>query len=257
MADTQLPQRFTGKVALITGAAGGIGSATATRLAREGASLHLVDVADCIAAAEEAAAAGGSGTRVTTGTVDVTDPASCREAVDAAVGAHGRLDVLANIAGVGQLGPVDAITPQEWRRVMAVNLDGVFYMSVAALEPLAAQRGNIVNLASVAGIVGQPFTTAYCASKAGVVMLTKAMGAELWGRGIRVNCICPGGVATRFAAQFDFSGIDLDLARRSFLKMGLVMEPEEVAAAVAYVASDEARSMTGAAISIDHGQSAM
>jgi meso-butanediol dehydrogenase/(S,S)-butanediol dehydrogenase/diacetyl reductase len=248
------PRRFAGRVALVTGAAGGIGSATAVRLAAEGAALHLVDVADCAATAAAVEAAGG---RATTGTVDVTDPVSCAAAVAGAVDAHGRVDALANIAGIGQMGPVEEISPDEWRRIMAVNLDGVFFMSQAALGALEATRGTIVNLASVAGLVGQPYTTAYCASKGGVVLLTKAMAIELWGRGIRVNCICPGGVATRFASGFDFSTIDLDLARRTFMKTGEVMTAEEVAAAVAYVASGEARSMTGAAISIDHGQSAM
>jgi meso-butanediol dehydrogenase/(S,S)-butanediol dehydrogenase/diacetyl reductase len=249
-----VPSRFTGKVALVTGAARGIGRAVGLRLAQEGATIHAVDVLDLDESQIAIASAGG---RCTTGEVDVTDAEQCAAAVAAVLEAHGRIDVLANVAGVGQLGRVEDLTPDEWRRVLAVDLDGVFYMSKAALTALVEAKGNIVNLASVAGLVGQPYTAAYCAAKGGVVLLTKSMAAELWDRGVRVNCICPGGVATEFASSFDFTDLDRGLMRRSFLKMGEVMSVEEVASAVAYVASDEARSMTGAALSIDHGQSAM
>jgi NAD(P)-dependent dehydrogenase (short-subunit alcohol dehydrogenase family) len=249
-----VPSRFTGKVALVSGAARGIGRAVGLRLAQEGATIHAVDVRD-LGESQIAIASGGG--RCTTGTVDVTDPEQCAAAVASALDAHGRIDVLANDAGIGQLGRIEDLTPDEWRRVLSVDLDGVFYMSRAALTALVEAKGNIVNLASVAGLVGQPYTAAYCAAKGGVVLLTKSMAAELWDRGVRVNCICPGGVATELASGFDFTDLDRSLMRRSFLKMGEVMSVEEVASAVAYVASDEARSMTGAALSIDHGQSAM
>lgn len=238
----------------MTGAARGIGRAVGLRLAQEGATVHAVDVRDLGESQIAIASAGG---RCTTGEVDVTDPEQCAGAVAAVLDAHGRIDVLANIAGVGHLGRIEDLTPEEWRRVLAVDLDGVFYMSRAALAALVEAKGNIVNLASVAGIVGQPYTAAYCAAKGGVVLLTKSMAAELWDRGVRVNCICPGGVATEFASAFDFTDLDRGLMRRSFLKMGEVMSVEEVASAVAYVASEEARSMTGTALNIDHGQSAM
>src|SRR5438270_5242346 len=148
--------RFTGKVALVSGAAGGIGGAVVERLTAEGAKVVGVDV------------------RGTDVVCDVTDPASCRAAVDAVLTQHGRLDVLANVAGTGSTHHVVDFPVDEWRRIVEVNLTGTFLLSQAALPALLDSGGCIVNLASVAGLRATPYNAAYCASKGGVVMLTKS-----------------------------------------------------------------------------------
>jgi NAD(P)-dependent dehydrogenase (short-subunit alcohol dehydrogenase family) len=238
---------------LVTGAARGIGRATVLRLAQEGARVHAVDL-DAEGVEETARLAGD---RVTAGHVDVTEPMSCRSAVAEALDVHGRLDVLANVAGIGQMGRVEHLSFDEWRRVLAVDLDGVFLMSTAALPALTGTRGSIVNVASVAGLFGQPYTTAYTVAKAGVVALTRSMGVELHDRGVRVNCVCPGGVATEFASGLDFSDLDEGLMKRTFMKQVELVSPEEVAHAIAFLASGDAQSITATALSIDHGMHAM
>jgi NAD(P)-dependent dehydrogenase (short-subunit alcohol dehydrogenase family) len=247
--------RLEGRVALVTGAAGGIGRATVHRLLADGAHVHAADVDEDGAARTLKEA--DAGERATSGFLDVTDTESCAAAVVAAQAAHGRLYVLANVAGIGQMGRVEHLSFDEWRRVLSVDLDGVFLMSTAALPALIETRGCIVNVASVAGLFGQPYTTAYTVSKAGVIALTKSMGVELHDRGVRVNCVCPGGVATEFAANLDFGGLDEGLMKRTFMKKIDLVTPDEVAGAIAYLASDDAASITATALSIDHGMHAM
>ena len=248
--------RFDDKAALVTGAASGIGRASALRLAAEGARVWLADIdAGALAATAEAVrAAGGT---AATGVLDVRDPAACRAAVDAAVASLGRLDALCNVAGIGVYDHATHISVDDWNRVIAVNLSGTFFMSQAALPHLLETKGNIVNLASSAGVTGVAYASAYCASKGGVVLLTRSLAVEFAHRGVRVNCVCPGGVDTpltrAFRAPAD-SRLEL-LARMSSLS-GRMAKAEEIAAAVAYLASDEARYVTGAVFSIDGGQTA-
>ena len=238
---------FTGKVALVTGAASGIGAATAALLREEGATVVGVDLA-------------GDGTDVVKG--DVTDPASVQAFVAEAVARHGRLDIVANVAGIIRFSHVEETTLADWQQHLAVNLTGPFLVSQAAIPHLAADRGRgssggaIVNVASIAGLKGQAYTAAYCASKGGLVLLTKSMAVELSARGIRVNCVCPGGVDTPLIGGV-VSSIPPDatpalMARLDSLIPGLVA-PAAIAEAIAYLASDAASMITGTALVIDGG----
>ncbi len=247
--------RLAEKVALVTGAASGIGEATARRLAAEGARVWCADLdaAGCGRTAEAIRAAGGEAVAQR---CDVTDPGTCAATVAGAVEAFGRLDVLCNVAGVALYNHATEVSDADWSRILAVNLSGVFYMCRAAIPHLLESRGNVVNLASAAGLVGVAYASAYCASKGGVVMLTRSLAVEYAHRGLRVNCVCPGGVDTPMARGF----APPPDAKSGLIKrmMGLtefpLARPEEIAAVVAHLASDEARFVTGAAWSIDGGQ---
>jgi meso-butanediol dehydrogenase/(S,S)-butanediol dehydrogenase/diacetyl reductase len=235
--------RFDGKVALVSGAGGAIGGAVATRLAEEGAQVVACDVD---------AGALDSGIAC-----DVRDAGSCRDAVAAARERHGRLDVLVNVAGVVAGNRIEDVTPEEWRRVIDVNLTGTFLLSQAAVPALRETRGTIVNMASAAGIHGTPYNASYCASKGGVVMLTKSMALELAADGVRVNAVCPASVDTPFLHGFQLpEDADLQLLTRSVSPLGGLITPAEVAAAVAYLASADAANVSGTTLVIDGGASA-
>ena len=193
--------RYAGKAVLVTGAASGIGRAAAERLAAEGARVLCADLNE--AAVKEAAdAIQKAGGDATAGTCDVSDPEACRSIVADAVAAFGHLDVLCNVAGVGLHEHATRIAVEQWNRVIAVNLSGTFFTCQAAIPHLLETQGNIVNTASSAGLMGVAYTSAYAASKGGVVMLTKELAVEYGRRGLRVNCICPGGVDTPLARGF-------------------------------------------------------
>jgi NAD(P)-dependent dehydrogenase (short-subunit alcohol dehydrogenase family) len=233
--------RFDGRVALVSGAASGIGAAVAARLTEEGGSVVRSDL-DTID--------GGV-------VCDVTDQPSCVDAVSSVLSRHGRLDVLVNVAGVGIGRRIGEVTADEWRRVIEVNLTGTFLLSQAALTPLLAARGNIVNMASVAGLRATPYNAAYCASKGGVIMLTKSMALELAGQGVRINAVCPASVDTPFLRGFQLpEGADMALLSRSVSPMGRLIDVAEVAAAVAYLASDDAANITGTTLVMDGGSTA-
>jgi len=228
--------RFTGRVALVSGAASGIGAAVADRLSDDGATVVRADIA-----------------HVDDGIhCDVTDAASCAAAVAHAIDANGRLDILANVAGVGGAAAICDVDPDEWRRVIEVNLTGTFLLSQAAVPALLESTGCIVNMGSVAGLRATPYNAAYCASKGGVVMLTKSMAIELARSGVRVNAVCPASVDTPFLRNFTIpEGADMSLFARAASPMGRVIDPAEVAAAVAYLASDDARTVSGTTLVID------
>jgi NAD(P)-dependent dehydrogenase (short-subunit alcohol dehydrogenase family) len=188
---------------------------------------------------------------------DVRDAASCAAAVARALEDHGRLDVVANVAGVGAGSRIEDLAPDEWRRVIDINLTGTFLLSQAALPALLERTGTIVNMASVAGIKATPYNAAYCASKGGVIMLTKSMALELAKAGVRVNAVCPASVDTPFLRNFELpDDADMSLLMRSVSPMGRLIDPAEVAGAVAYLASDDAASISGTTLVIDGAASA-
>ena len=251
-------KRFEGKVALVTGAASGIGLATLRRLAGEGAKVLACDMnaAQLQAEVEQLTAAGHQAKALV---LDVTDASACRAAVAAAVAyGDGRLDILCNIAGSGQFKHFADVTQAEWDKVLAVNTTSLFVLSQAAMPHLLESKGNIVNMGSSAGMVGIPYNAAYCASKGAVVLFTKALAVEYAGRGVRVNAVCPGGVNTPLARSFNaVEGLDANLLMRAFPLTPFQAEPEDIAGAVAYLASDEARYVTGHTLVIDGAQTAI
>ena len=244
--------RFEGKSVIVTGAASGMGRASALRFGAEGARVWCADLNGEAAAetAEMIAAAGGTGRH---SQFDVTDREQCQALVAAAVEAFGGLDILANVAGLGGTTQVPDETEQHWRLVMDVNINGPFFLSQAALPHLLERKGNIVNISSTAGLMGQAYMAAYCASKHALVGLTRCMAVEFGRQGLRVNAICPGGTKTAFLDGFQLpEGADMDLLMRASL-LPEYAEPEDIASSVCFVASDEAKFINGALLSVDGG----
>lgn len=247
-------QRFSSKVAFITGAASGIGRATALRLGEEGATLYLADINE--AGLAQTAESLPTGTKVITATLDVTDADACSAAINACAEHFGQLDILCNIAGIALCDNMESITDEQWQRMIAINLNSVFFLSRAAVPHLKRSHGNIVNMSSSAGLVGQAYNSAYCATKAGVLMFSKSLAIEFAKQGVRVNAVCPGMVKTPLTDQFTMpEDVDMELMGKLFPLMEGA-EASEIAGAVAYLASDEARFITGAALPIDGAQTA-
>jgi NAD(P)-dependent dehydrogenase (short-subunit alcohol dehydrogenase family) len=245
--------RFAGKVAIVTGAGSGIGQATAVRLASEGAAVACFDI-DGGAAEATAKRISGDGGRAFPMAVNVADKGSVTAGVGRAVEELGPPDVLCNIAGIGKFAHTHELALEEWDRIIAVNLTGTFLMAQAVLPHLLAKPGgNIVNTASNAGLMGQPWSAAYCASKGGVVQLTRALAQEYIDRGVRVNAVAPGGTETNIHKSFDLpEGANAKMLYRIMSPMGMA-KAEELASLFAYVASDEARYMTGSIVTMDGG----
>jgi NAD(P)-dependent dehydrogenase (short-subunit alcohol dehydrogenase family) len=250
--------RLDGKVAIVTGAGGGIGRAMTTALAREGAQVVAADV-DEERVAETAELAREHGD-VAHRRADVSSPGDVQALVEAAVGRYGRLTTMCNNAAISIPGDVTEVSVEDFDRTIAVNLRGVFLGCKYAVRALLeAGGGSIVNTGSVNSLVAEPFLTAYCASKGGVLMLTKAVALDYAGQGIRCNCLCPGWVDTPINHPHAerMGGLDGVLeSLPEWQPIGRQGYPEEIAAAAVYLASDESAFMTGSAFVIDGGMTA-
>jgi NAD(P)-dependent dehydrogenase (short-subunit alcohol dehydrogenase family) len=245
-------RRFAGKVAVVTGTGSGIGRAVAHRLAGEGASVAALDVdEDSLAAAVESITAqGGSAAGFP---CDVTSESSVNEAVVALTGELGAPTVVCNVAGVGGFFNTVDMPFDWWQKILAVNLTGPFLVCRAALPSLLEHGGSIVNVASNTALKGQSYSAAYCASKAGLLMFSKALAAEYLSRGVRVNVVAPGGVDTPLMGKFELpEGADVKELGKMMTPMGFAT-PAEIAASVAFIASDESSYTTGAVLSVDGG----
>jgi meso-butanediol dehydrogenase/(S,S)-butanediol dehydrogenase/diacetyl reductase len=244
------PTRFTGRRALVTGAASGIGRATALRLASESAQVTAVDVNAELLEKLTVDSEGTTGS-ITTLVGDVSTEDGVISLVDTAVERLGGLDVVVNAAGVLSFSHTHEVSLDEWSRLIAINLTGTFLMCRQSLPHLLATRGNIVNLASTAAHAGQPWATAYVASKGGVLALTRSLAVEYAAQGLRVNSISPGAIDTPITGAFHLpEGADIKLLGR-VTPLGPFGTPEGIAAAIAFVASDEASHMNGADLLID------
>jgi meso-butanediol dehydrogenase / (S,S)-butanediol dehydrogenase / diacetyl reductase len=244
--------RFDGKVALLTGAGSGIGQATTLRLASEGASVFAVDV-NPAGLDETSKLASDDGLSISTHVADVTSREACRGAVDAAVAEFGRLDILGNIAGVARCHHFTDVTPEEWALLNGVNVEGPIWLSQAAIPHLLESHGNIVNIASNAGLMGQAYTVPYCITKGAIIQLTRGLAMEYVKTPLRVNAIAPGGVDTTLARTFQIpSDVDFTLMQ-PYTGFRDMAQAADIAALFAFVASDEARNIHGAILSTDSG----
>jgi len=245
--------RFAGRIALVTGAGSGLGCACAVRLAAEGATVVAADIDS-----DGAAAVAAELPRATALTVDVSDAAAVDAAFARALDEHGRLDVVVNNAGiVGPQHPLHETGDEDWRAVMAVNADGAFHVLRGAIaRMLGAGGGAIVNMASSTALAGKPNLTPYTFAKAGLVGLTRSAAIEYAAHGIRVNAVAPTAVLTALVRAHIASAPDPESARRlieSQTPMPGLPAPEDVAAAVAFLASDDARWITGHVLPVDGG----
>jgi len=246
---------FAKKSIVITGAGSGIGQATAIHLASLGGQILCADLS--AEGLEETTGkireAGGVAAAFT---LDVRDASQAGAMAETAAKEHGGIDVLVNCAGIFRMAHTTEMPTDEWERVIAINLTGSFFTAQAVLPHLLETGGNIVNIASSAGLSGQAYNAAYCASKGGVIQMTRALAVEYSQRGVRVNCICPGGVATPMTAAFSApEGADPALLARLQLAP-LLGTPDEIAVAIAYLASEDARYISGATLAMDAGASA-
>jgi meso-butanediol dehydrogenase/(S,S)-butanediol dehydrogenase/diacetyl reductase len=243
------------KVAIVTGASSGIGAAVAELFARNGFRV----MAAGRDARRLAAITGGSG-EVMPWTGDLAEQPACEKLVLDCVGKFGRLDVLVNNAGIYIRGDASETREEDWRRTLAVNLDAPFFLSKAALPHLQETRGAIINIASDWGLQGGKRAAAYCASKGGLVLLTKGMALDHAAQGIRINAVCPGDVDTpMLVTEAVHDGLSHAEALEKYGRdspSGRVTRADEVAALVLYLASDQAAQITGAAIPIDGGNTA-
>jgi 2-dehydro-3-deoxy-L-rhamnonate dehydrogenase (NAD+) len=241
-----------GKVAIVTGAARGIGFAIAGRLSRAGAQVMVADIAEdgAVAAAERLREGGGKATGVA---ADVTSPTEVGAMVERTLDAFGAVDILVNNAGItGRDAPLWETTDEDWEKVLGLNLTGVFYCCRAVVSHMRERRsGAIVNVASISGKEGNPNMIPYSVSKAGVICLTKALAKEVITDAVRVNAVAPGVIETPLLDQLQPEAIDY---MKSKVPMGRMGSPEEVAAVVHFLASDAASFVTGQCYDVSGGR---
>ena len=243
---------MNGKAALVTGAASGLGRATARKLAEAGAHLCLVD-RNAEGLEETASLISHAAGEVLVHPADLTDPAACTQAVAAAVARFGRLDALCNIAGIIRMAHSHEMPRDHYLQTIAINLNAPWFLSQAAIPHLIESNGAIVNCASSAAFIGEAYAAAYCASKAGLVNMTKAMAMEYARKTIRINAVAPGGMITHISDGMTFPAeAEMDLVARYSGLRGQV-EVDDVADLITMLASPAGRSYHGACVSIDAG----
>lgn len=240
------------KVALVTGAASGLGRSTAVKLAAAGAAVLLVD-RDSAGLDQTAALIGEHGAGAAIHVADLSDPAACKATIVQGVARFGRLDALCNVAGLITMAHSHDMPLEDLQRTLAVNLTAPFLLSQAAIPHLLEVGGTIVNVASSAAFIGEAYAAAYCASKAGLVGMTKAMAMEYVHQNIRINAVAPGGMMTNIAAGMQFpEGADFTLVKRYTGLRGLV-EVDDVADLICLLSSEAGRGYHGTCITIDAG----
>jgi len=245
-------QRFADKVVLVTGAAAGIGKATALRIASEGGKVVCTDVqAEAVqTSAKEICESGGEAIGLV---CDVSDPAAVANSIEATLAEYTQLDSLCNIAGILHFDNTLDLSLDKWNRILEVNLTGTFLMCQAALPHLLDGGGSIVNMASTAALAGHPWTAAYSASKGGVLALTSTLAVEYGKRGVRANAVCPGSIKTAMHDQFKLpEGGDIELLQR-IMPLDTFRGPEAAAALVAFLASEDAAHINGEKVRVDGG----
>jgi NAD(P)-dependent dehydrogenase (short-subunit alcohol dehydrogenase family) len=249
-------RRFEGKTAIVTGAASGIGRATAIRLAGEGAAVACLDITDQ-GVKETADALTTLGAKAIGYQCDITDEEAVLRVVDDVATALGRPGVLCNVAGIGTFAHTADMPLAQFERIVAVNLTGTFVMIKTVLPHMLHPHGGaVVNVASTAGIMGSAYSAAYCASKGGVVMMTKALAIEYADRGVRFNAVAPGSVDTPLIGKFELpEGADPKHLHRMMSRMGFT-SPDTIAATIAFLGSDESSYTTGAVVAVDGGMTA-
>lgn len=249
--------RFAGKSVLVTGAGSGIGRATATAFSAEGARLVVSDVNDSAGQGTVALIRerGGEAEFVHT---DISRAADCAAMVELALSRYGRLDVAFNNAGINlQVAPIADVDEGEWQRILAINLTGVFLSMKYEIPAMKRTGGGkIINTASVGGVIGTAGITAYCATKHGVVGLTKSAALDHIRDGVRINAICPGGTLTPMLTEWFKADPELARAKVAETPIGRMAEPSEIARAVLFLASDESSFMVGHALVADGGLTA-
>ena len=246
-------KRFEGKNVVITGAAAGIGQATAQRIAEEGGNLALIDLnAEGLAATK--AMAESLGVKAWTYECNVADGARVREVIDRAALDLGGFDTLCHCAGILRTYHTHEMTFDQWREIIDVNLNGTFYVNHAALPHLLKNRFSaLVNCSSTAALGSHPWMSAYAASKGGVISMTRSLYQEYVKRGLRANCVVPGGIATALHSDFRApEGADMDLLKGAMPFVGFA-KPYHAASVIAFLASDDARYINGTEVRADGG----
>lgn len=245
--------RFNNKVVFITGASSGLGAATAKRLAGEGAKVFGIgrNHKGLESTQSEIEADGGV---MVFSVCDITDATQCQQAISQCVEIYGQLDALLNIAGKHNFRHSTEVSVEDWQQDLAVNVSGPFYLAQAAIPHLLEVSGNIVNVASIAGLQGQAYSAGYCTAKHGLLGLTKSLALEYMNQPLRVNALCPGGMDTPQVQNITFpEDVDFDLVMRSAAVRGM-MDAADVAGVIAFLASDDAKAVHGAVYTADMGK---
>jgi NAD(P)-dependent dehydrogenase (short-subunit alcohol dehydrogenase family) len=247
-------QEFAGKAVIVTGAASGLGKATALAFAKTGAKLALADV-NPAGLEETVAKARAAGAEVLSVPTDVSDVAACLALPEKTVEALGRIDAVCNVAGIVLMEKMERVTQAQWDKIYAVNVRGPFFILQAAVPHLRKSEGAIVNIASASALIGHAYLAPYSSSKGAMLMLSKTLAMEFMKEPIRVNCVCPGGMNTGMVNQHIPADLDFKLVER-FSGMRPMAEPEELTDLIIYLASPRSKAVHGGVFSVDAGVTA-